>query len=149
MYSLFLLREPEATLKSIVDLQRLTGVAGYRNPQFALDHYLSRLNTMCDIASRSSGPGFLVESEQITERPVTLLADLTRWLQLPVGLSQRYQLYPDTGTEQAGDPSAFIRMGQVMQTPIHAVEIPSEIVQRASKAYGSCRAFLREKYAVD
>jgi hypothetical protein len=43
---IFLLREPEGTIKSIINMGNLIGNQDYKNPKWALNYYRDRLKTI-------------------------------------------------------------------------------------------------------
>ena len=133
---IYLLRSPEATLKSIVHLADLTGIASYRDPQFALCHYLTRLAAMRCSAAHEPNSGFFVDSDALVGSSDQVLRDLTDWLDLPVPLHTQYRLWSKSGVAGAGDPSPFIRAGEIVTTPAHTgIEIPTALLHQASRGY--------------
>ena len=142
---IYLLRKPEETLKSIIQLADLTGITNYRDPQFALRHYLTRMAAMRLGAVQEPSSGFFIDSERLVRSSEQVLRDLTDWLDLPVPLQTQYRLWPKTGFARAGDPSAFIRAGEIVETPPHTgIELPTALLHQASQAYDETRRELRK-----
>lgn len=141
----FLLREPESTLKSIIDMGQRTGVAWYRDPRQATDYYCSRLADLANFARRAESGYFYLEADDLVNRTDRVLAELSEWLKLRQGLDKNYSSFPKTGKRYYGDSSEHIKAGVIKQTQGHPeVKLPPELLRRADASYRHCREVLTE-----
>jgi hypothetical protein len=140
---LFLLREPESTLKSIVRMGQLTGEKQYADPILAGDYYCNRLLSLEDCAREYGKGGLFIESIALINRTEDTLERLTKWLNLQNPLSKRYSFFPKTGSASYGDPSANIKAGVIEKTiPTHDVYIPEDVLKRCETSHLNCRDVL-------
>lgn len=141
------LRQPEATLRSIVTLARIQCPNDdIANPQFACDYYVSRLHRLRADGLRLGQRALYFDAECLNRSPQPLLDKLTRWLQLDTPLSSEYQLSRRTGENLFGDPLPNIRAGRILDpsssTIANDVQIPAMLLQEAEAAYSRCRSAL-------
>jgi len=132
---IFLLREPESTVKSIINMGDLTGEDGYKNQHIAFDYYINRLKMLMEYAKNNDGV-FFVDSDELVDKPEDVLVKLSSWLSLEKPLSQNYSIFNRTGATGAGDPSKNIKEGKIIQTKKHDnVELDKELLLKASDIY--------------
>ena len=92
---LFLLRNAEETIASILDMARTLGHTGpFSDPRQVADYYAERLARMEEYASQVVGRALFVESERLLDDTAAVLARLTQWLALDEPLSDRYRTFP-------------------------------------------------------
>lgn len=140
---IFLLREPEATLKSIFEMGKKTGIVWQIEPDLVLRYYTKRLEMMSDYAQNISGNYFYIESDELINDTDKLLGDLTSWLELETPLSQEYSVFKNTGKTGHGDPSDNIGLGRIIVTKSKKdVEVPEQMLSACQDAYESCRSVL-------
>ena len=139
--ALFMLREPEATLKSILKMSE-----NLNNPNRISDinkiknYYLKRLGQLEELAKRTNGTGVYLDAEKIVEDTDFILGYLTDWLQLKTPLSSEYKTFSKTGEPGFGDPSENIKQGKIIKNRKQPnVVIPDEILKSAQEEYNRCR----------
>jgi hypothetical protein len=138
---IFLVREPEASIASIVELTR----SFYQEwpVERAADYYNERLDTLArfgeSIENRSQA--CFLTYPQITEQTDATFQGLQRFLTLDTGFTERYPLHPFTG--KRGDPSQNLRAGRILRER-HGVSIPmpSHLLAEAQAKYHHCVATL-------
>lgn len=134
---IILMREPEATLKSMVSL-------GEWGEEQSLELYESRLNELLHYGSLLRQRAFLVEYDDLLDRADHTLADLTNYLGLELPLAANYETHRMTGRVKGnGDPSNNIRLGRIVRTPAHHVTLRSSTVSTANAMFAKCRKQLR------
>jgi len=136
---LFLLRKPEATIASIIELYRVYHPQPWSVAQ-AVDYYVERLDGLVRLGAALPRAA-LVSYESLTERPADTLERLRQFLQLPRGFSTTYPTRPFTGNR--GDPGRKIDAGAIL-TPSATVSPAVDAAQllAAGEAYRRCRAAL-------
>lgn len=146
---LFLLRNAEETIASILDMARTMRHTGpFSDPQKVADYYAERLARMEDYAPQVAGRAHFVESQQLVDDTAATLARLTRWLALDEPLSDRYRTFRYTGLPGHGDPSPAIKAGRVIANVAERrgdrppVPIPDDALARGRAAYARCRTAL-------
>lgn len=133
-------REPESTLKSIIQMGHRTGVAWYQDPQQAADYYCRRLESLAEYARKLRGSFFYLDADELVEDTEGVLSRLSDWLGLRSALLPQYEKFPNTGKRHYGDSSANIRAGVIRKTGEHtSIEIPPAVLQKASASYRLCR----------
>lgn len=147
---ILLLREPEASVKSIVDMAaKESRSRGYKDPRKALDHYEERLDFLKSRAREAEGKAFFLEAERIIGDSETVLDSLTRWLGLGDKLTPNYSRFKYTGVPGYGDPSELIKSGVIVKRERQSsgVHLDQAILDRAIESYESCREVLRSHCA--
>jgi hypothetical protein len=133
---IFLIRDPEHTIQSILHLTK----EFYQTwpASRAVDHYVSRLQTLAAYAVALQGQSFSVTYEDLVDRTPAALQRLKEFLHLESELREEYALQPFTG--RRGDPSENISSGRVLheRPPKQPFKIPEEEIQRAVAAYRVC-----------
>jgi len=71
-----------------------------------------------------------------------LLGKLTDWLELDTPLTERYELFSQTGKAGKGDSSRFIHSRKIVNTGVDYshIEVPDPVLNRAREAYRDCRS---------
>jgi hypothetical protein len=139
------LLEPEQTIKSIVDLFQKKGSEDlYASPLGATNYYIDRVNWLAGFCRSSGLPYYYYDAELFQAAPQALLEKLTEWLRLDTPLSERYQLFSQTGKAGKGDSSALIYSGKIEQARVDYshIHIPDDALRRAREAYRDCRALM-------
>jgi len=140
---IFLLRDPESTIKSIINMGYITGINWYKNPIQALDYYCSRLSHLARYAESFNGDGFFLESDELLDNTDHVLKELTEWLDLNKPLTSHYKKFNNTGKPGYGDPSENILTGKLIKTKKYPdIEIPFDILEVARSSYADCKASL-------
>lgn len=140
---IFLLRDPESTFKSTINMGFLTGVEWYKVPEKVLEYYCSRLSRLEAYAEMIGGNYFFLESDDLVNNTEHVLESLTRWLCLDKPLDNSYLQFNGTGEIGYGDPSDNIRTGKITKTMGYPdIHVSQEILQRATISYEKCKAAL-------
>ncbi len=143
----FLLRRPDDTLKSIINMGRtLTRVEWYLDQEKVLAYYRDRLDRMVELAQTGTARRVFLESERILDDTSCVLHHLSRWLGLASDLQEPYMIFESTGRPGRGDPSQRIREGRVIRrrdSHDHIV-LDVDVVGKARVSYEACCAALRD-----
>lgn len=145
------LRKPEQTIKSIIHLFARKDVRDlYASPVEATKYYIDRLQALGDFCSTTRYPYYYFDAELLQAKPERLLPLLTRWFALSPALSERYEVFSQTGVAGRGDTSNVIQSGNISKskTDYSHINIPGECLEKASEVYRECRQRMIE-YAVE
>lgn len=143
---IILLREPEATLKSIIQMGHRTGVDWYRDPNRAADYYCKRLESLGSLGARLAGRYFYLHADDLVEDTDAVLKRLSQWLELQSSLDRNYEQFTNTGRRHFGDSSENIHAGMIKKTKAHnTVLLPDVVLQRATLNYERCHSLLRRQ----
>lgn len=136
-----LIREPQATLKSLINLLRC-------HEREALELYINRLESLTQYGLILGERALLVDYDDLVTHTDETLAALTQFLGLDSPLTPTYATHRMTGrVEGFGDPSNNIRVGKIRRTPGHAVTISEDTRSAALRAYCKCRGHLQTAVA--
>lgn len=140
---LFLLRDAESTIKSIIALANRIDWNEFKDPESATDYYCSRLLRLEEFAKKIGSGYFFVDSEDLVDKTDLLLKNLTDWLDLKVPLSKEYSSFNNTGKLTVGDSSANIKSGVLKKTKFyHDIELPLDLLKRGQSSYEQCKTIL-------
>lgn len=135
------LREPEPTLKSIIQMGHRTGVSWYQDPQQAADYYCKRLEGLTEYARKMAETFFYLDADELVKDTEGVLCSLSKWLGLQSVLLSQYERFSNTGKRHHGDSSSNIRSGIIRQTAEHkSIQLPPAVLQTASESYHRCRS---------
>ena len=147
---IFLLREPEDTLKSIIYMGNKIGDQNFKDPDWALKYYCDRVKTIKDYyASRIPYQnGLFIDSDKIIQHTDYLLKRLSNWLELEVELSSNYLIFKHTGKKGYGDPLDNIKKGRIIKnkTDYQGINISPSILHKAKAVHDSCKKMLLKTY---
>lgn len=139
----FLLRDPENTLKSIIHMGNLTGSNRDKDPTRASGYYCSRLLHLEEQSKTLKSDSFFLEWNDLANDMDQILTRLTKWLELDKPLRKEYAIFPNTGKPKYGDSSDNIRSGTIKKTGDYPdIIVPPEYLQKATASYANCRASL-------
>lgn len=136
------LREPEKTIKSIVNLfARKDTVEPYASPDAAARYYTERLEALAGFCCSAGRRYCYYDAELFQSAPDELLAALSTWLELASPLSPDYRIFNQTGKARAGDSSEHIASGTVKktETDYSHIRIPEASLESARAVYERCR----------
>ncbi len=137
---IFLIREPERTLKSIVKSSLETDFPHWRDQYQASSYYISRLSKLQDYAEALNKKFFFIESDDLINDATHVLEDLTNWLMLRDPLNTNYSLFQKTGIRGYGDPLPHIKSGKIIKTsPTSEIEISQTVLEKSKLAYKLCK----------
>lgn len=135
---LIALREPEQTIKSIVNLfaQKETDEP-YASPLEAARYYIERMTNLAEFCRNVHHSYYYFDAEMLRSAPDVLLPKLSLWLDLDSPLSERYAIFSQTGKDRKGDSSENIRSGKINQTQhdYPAISIPEDQLKMAQQVY--------------
>lgn len=144
---IILLRDPESTLKSIINMCLITGVDEYNSPGKALAYYCSRLNNLEEFGNRIGGNYFFIDSDDFINNTDYLLKKLSIWLGLDVVLNKNYSNFRLTGKAGHGDPLSNIKSGIIKKTQSYpGIKLPMKILDEGNFCYKKCRDNLTKDY---
>ena len=147
--AVFMLREPEPTLKSILKFFEDWPPQYIHSERKALDYYvnmLAYLRTLAEKMTNADNPVAYLDAERLVDDTATCLALLQRYLELSAPLSEDYCVFPDTGQVGRSDTSEYIRAGRIRRDrPQHEVALSTSTVAQATAAYEACRRVLLER----
>jgi hypothetical protein len=136
------LAEPEHTIRSIVNLFRQKPDPDlYASPVEAAKYYVERVRALAEFCRTTEWPYTYFDAELLLSAPEKLLPRLTDWLELESPLSERYEVFSQTGRARRGDTSERVRSGQIdrARSDYSHVVIPQEMLGAAQAAYRECR----------
>ena len=137
--AIFLLRKPESSIKSIINMAHNTAIEELKAPQFVLDYYCSRLLELENLAERFKGNFHYVESDDLINHTDEVLNNLSLWLQLEEPLEKEYSRFTKTGKPGAGEPSQNIQSGVIQNTkPHNDIHLSLAIIEQGQLAYDQC-----------
>ena len=133
-------REPQASLSSILSI----GAGGIDRIETAIEYYMERMATLTCIAEARDGNLLYLDGESLIERTRETLASLTAHLRLGSGLRSEYSVFPHTGVPKYGDPSPWIKSGQVVavRAPLPSIALNSSQAERVFGAYERMRIYM-------
>lgn len=136
------LAEPAHTIRSIVHLfAQKPDPDLYASPVQAAHYYIERVRALAGFCRTTDWPYRYFDAEMLQRAPETLLPRLTAWLELDSPLSERYEVFSQTGKARRGDTSERVRSGRIDRgrSDYSAVVIPEEALRAAQAAYRECR----------
>lgn len=136
------LREPEQSIKSIVNLfARKEAGELYAQPEEAARYYIDRVGCLTEFCCTWRGRYYYFDAESLRQEHAMLLSALTRWLDLEVPLSPHYQTFSQTGQPRKGDSSRRIHSGGIDNSlsDYSQVIIPPDTLRQAQSRYRNCR----------
>ncbi len=148
---LFLIRQPEMTLKSIIqmghDIERMKR---FGNPNAALYYYENRLLQLINYATNIRKSMLFIEGEKVLQQSETTLETIRSFLGLNTPLTCNYSTYKLTGKLFYGDSSPEISSGKIIvktKKRSHNV-IPQDVLNRAQECYEACKTAIVEHSVV-
>lgn len=136
------LAEPEHTIRSIVNLFRQKPDPDlYASPVEAAKYYVERVRAIAEFCRTTAWPYTYFDAELLVRAPEKLLPRLTDWLELESPLSERYEVFSQTGRARRGDTSQRVRSGRIdrARSDYSEVVIPQEVLVAAREVYRECR----------
>ncbi len=115
--TIFMLRAPEQSIKSLVALYRK------RNPELpeatpdgAVDYYIERVTSLGEAARAIAQRYFYLDAESLIAAPEPTLAELSEWLGFDTPIPSRYETFANTGQGNTGDHSARLKSGEISRS---------------------------------
>ena len=139
----FLVREPLASLASIVAMRRHFHPAETSEQvrAFAVQHYTERLGQLQDLATTIGERErcLLVTHHQILAETSFTFGALESFLGLSAPLREEYDIMPTTGQPGIGDPFGNIRLGKIDRSlPKKQVDLSDAQRDQVIMCYESC-----------
>jgi len=132
---IILLREPESTIKSIVNMGHKIGETNYQSIEWATEYYISRIESLVDYSYKLKGRYYFLDSDTLIDDSDELLSNVSSWLSLGTPLSSSYKVFEKTGTTGHGDPLENIQKGKLVKTKVANIEIQDSDFVKATNAY--------------
>ena len=131
---IILIREPEATLRSMVKLLKC-------EEKEALDLYVKRLDPLIQYGLLLRGRAMLVEYDHLIDHTEETLAAITGFFGLNSPLTPNYATHRMTARVPGfGDPSTNIKTGRVVRTSSHDdITISNDTLIAGASAFRKCR----------
>lgn len=140
----FMLRRPERTIKSIVNLYRkIDPQNDFASAEFATNYYISRVEKIAVIARNYAQrkPIYYLDAEMLVESTDEALQTLSSWFGLTPPLNAEYRLFALTGKKRYGDSSEHIKSGSIKQSRdcYKSIELDAVQLNKANYAYHNAR----------
>lgn len=145
--SIFMLRAPEQSIKSLVVLyQKRNPDLPEATPAGAAQYYIDRLTTLAKLASAIHKRFYYLDAETLIDATQATLNDLSEWLEFTSPIPNEYKPFENTGKGNSGDHSNRLKSGQVSKerSDYSRIIIPPELMHAADCAYQTHRASLIE-----
>lgn len=113
-----MIREPEATVKSILKIFADKPDSRWADQSSAERYYLERLQELRRLSDVFKGRYFFLKSEDLILETEHTLESLSHFLELSVPLSQRYEKFSKTGRRGFGDSSSNITSGKIIKEKV-------------------------------
>lgn len=146
VHTLFLMREPEANLRSMIRAPQIPGwnqLPGWNaseiDADFLMRYYTERMAALADYARIAGGErASVISYERLLADTGAVFEGVESRLGLEHGLSESYELLPETGS-RGGDPSEHLKKGFIDRKISRAdVEVDPLMIEQASEAYRAC-----------
>lgn len=148
---IFLLREPDITIKSIINMwEKNKNISESRNHlmEKAFHHYLQRIKKIEVYVSKVSNNSFYIPSSKLIRDSNLVLSTLSEWLDLQEPLSESYKIFDNTGFPGCGDPSMAIRSGKILQSgdqKYDDIKLDGDMSRKANLSFARCQDMLLKK----
>ncbi|HAC64893.1 MAG TPA: sulfotransferase family protein [Cyanothece sp. UBA12306] len=112
-YVIFLIREPKRSLISMLDHKP------HWNEKDAIQYYNNRLSTLVKYAQiiNNKQRSIIITYDALMNQTNLVFNALQKFLKLPKGFSEKYQVSNTTGMRHVGDFKEKIRSGKIIRTP--------------------------------
>jgi len=144
---IFLLRDPLDSLKSIITMSSSPNAKSKKpfDENKAANYYISRLSKLQDYSRITKEKNIFIKSENFINKTELTLDLLSKYLNLKEELSSIYSTFDYTGIPRYGDPSDYIKTGEiVMDRNKKDIIIPDKTRLLCEKAYNECYKVLSE-----
>jgi len=137
--TIFLIREPKRSLKSILELKPKW------NESQVLNYYVERLEMLAKYARiiNSKERSFFLSHEQLLTQTDLVFGSLQNFLGTKEGFAEEYAILKTTGKEGIGDRLGNIQVGRIIRTPRKlTIKIAPELLEKGEQAFNKCVAIL-------
>ncbi|WP_299199330.1 hypothetical protein [uncultured Amphritea sp.] len=130
-----MVREPRATIRSIVVMGEKTG-SEWCDSSLAFLYYINRLSDiLAMLKAQPTVPFCFITSEGFIEETEQCLNKIAKYIGVDY-LSPNYDLREKTGTAGAGDPSNNIKAGQIIHTESQEdIYLDEDLLEKADNVY--------------
>lgn len=151
MTTLVSIRSPKQSIKSIVHLfQQKHASRSYAKIANAADYYCQRIQSLAQFCALNPQRYYYFDAELIRTQSQYLLDKLQDWLSLSTPLSEHYQIFSHTGKMGAGDSSANINAGKIIncQPQYEDIVIPQKLLTQVEAMTCKHKKVIQQ-YAID
>jgi hypothetical protein len=144
---IFLLRKPQETLKSIINLgKNVVEHEWFRDPLKVSDYYQKRLNQIAIYGEKVGKKAIYFDAERIIFEPDKILEGLSSKLMLSQPLNKKYAIFKYTGAPNFGDPTENIKQGKILvhNNKYAEIKLSQKIIKNCEDAYLRCRNILMQ-----
>jgi hypothetical protein len=134
---IILIREPQATLRSMMKLFQC-------HESEALTLYVERLEALSHYGLLLKKRAHLVQYDDLVDHTNQTLAGLSKFIGLESPFRSTYAAHRMTGSAGFGDSSPHINSGHVIRTPANAMPIGEDSLIVATRAFVKCREQLEQ-----
>ncbi len=144
VHTIFLLRKPEASLKSIVHMKNKI-IDENNKVASACKYYINRLSYLNRQSAEMDKDFLFLEVEPLIDKSERSLQLVQSFLGLEAPLSSEYSVYDYSGHGNVGDGSKYIRRGSIVKKRRQYPELELSTSQSESvqKAYEQCHQTLK------
>ncbi len=135
VYSLFLIREPQRTLASILEIKP------HWSEEKALNYYQERLEILESYAKliNNKKQSFFITHEQLINQTDLVFNSLKKFLQTRTSFSEQYETLRTTGRRGIGDSSENIKAGRIIRNRRQLdTKFSGELVEKATHSFRQC-----------
>jgi len=147
---IIMLREPEQTIRSIINLYKKTEPNhAYCNAENATQYYIERLQGIYELAQKIPGQFYYLQADELRHSPEQQLLKLQHYLDLNSPISAEYENFKNTGKEKYGDSSSNIKTGKIQKqaTDYSSIELDETLLTVAIEKYHHINQFLQQNTA--
>lgn len=141
IYSIFLIREPQRTLNSIMELKP------HWSQEKTLNYYCERLSKLENYAEKINNKerSLLITHDQLLNHTNSVFKSLKNFLVTEEGFSEEYQILKTTGMRDVGDHKGSIKAGHIVRTPRKLEnKIAQDLVEKARESFNHCSTTLSQ-----
>lgn len=139
VYSIFMIRKPEKTIKSIINMGQTYTITSswYKNPERVTDYYIKRIKALKKYANKNPKNYHFLLAEDLINDSANALHNITSFLHLSSPLKENYDTFGLTGKNVFGDPSEKIKEGKIIskQSDYNDILIDPKLLKKAREAY--------------
>lgn len=141
VYSIFLLREPQRTIPSILTIKP------HLTEEQATDYYIKRLSNLTEYAKliNRKDRSLLISYDQLIHTSDLVFQELQNFLSTKEGFSEKYDVLRTTGMRGIGDSSERLKAGKIIkkEKPLDR-QISEELIERARQSFDHCQSVLSQ-----
>ncbi|MEL4896994.1 sulfotransferase family protein [Crocosphaera sp. Alani8] len=135
VYSIFLIRKPQRTLASILEIKP------HWSEEKALNYYEERLEILESYAKliNNKKQSLLITSDQLINQTDLVFNKFQKFLQTKESFSEQYETLRTTGRKGIGDSSENIKAGYIIRNRRESdTKFSGELVEKATDSFKQC-----------